>query len=168
MVSTPVLFGDMVWVTGGAHNIRGGVALRLVGSGRDTQIEELWRDTRFAPHSSSPVYHDGLLFTVTDNGILTCFDAATGDVLWNHRLDKRQNRAALLLGDGKLYVGSGSGWMTVVAAAREPQVLAENTLDEPGSNASPAFGDGCLLLRGREQLFCIEAEEESSSPVGET
>ena len=167
VVSSPMLDGDLLGVSGGAHNIRGTVFLRLAGSGAETSKEVLWEDTRFAPHTSSPVLYRGLMFAVTDPGIMSCFDAETGELKWKDRLPLARNRASLVAGDGKIYVSSTLGRIFVVAADGTGfRLLSDNGLEEPGSNASPAVAGGCLLVRTHAYLYCIEGGEEIPAPAG--
>ncbi|HVS15988.1 MAG TPA: PQQ-binding-like beta-propeller repeat protein [Thermoanaerobaculia bacterium] len=163
MVATPVLRGDLLAVSGGAHNVRRTVFLSLSGAGADTRAEVLWENPRFSPQNSSPVLVGDRFFTVNDAGVLTSWNAGTGEVVWNHRLSRGKNRASLVAGDGKLYVQSSSGLVTVVAVVDDgsPRILAENTLGDDGSNASPAIAGGCLLLRTARHLACVEAEPET-------
>jgi outer membrane protein assembly factor BamB len=166
MVATPVLrtreprARDLLAVAGGAHNVKRTILFELQGAGRDTRAELLWDDPRFAPQNSSPVLYRDRLFTVNDAGVLTARELAGGDVIWNHRLARGKNRASLVAGDGKVYVQSSSGVVSVVAAEDDgsARILAENTLGDDGSNASPAIAGGCLLLRTARHLTCVEAE----------
>lgn len=155
MVASPVIHEDVLGVSGGAHNVRHTVFLRLAGSGSETRAEVLWEDDRLVPQISSPVLYEGLFFSITDQGVLACYDAPTGELLWRHRLASRRNRASLLAGDGKVFITSSAGVVTVVAASRTFELLAENNLGEELSNASPAVAGDCLLLRTRTALVCI-------------
>ena len=102
--------------------------------------------------------YKGLYFTVTDNGVLTCYQAETGKLLWTEKVSHPGNRASLVAGDGKVYVFSRSGRASIVAAEPAYRLVATNDLGEELTDASPAISDGCLLLRGRENLICIGAE----------
>lgn len=161
MVGTPVLHGDLLVVAGGAYNVKGTLALQLIGSGRETTVEPVWSSRHFAPQNASPVVYRDQLFTVTDQGIMASYRVRTGELLWNHRLGHMHNRASLVAGDGKVYVSSTGGTVVVVAAEETFQLLAENDFDEPGTNASPAIVDGCLLVRTRAHLTCIEREPDT-------
>jgi outer membrane protein assembly factor BamB len=158
MVSTPVLgSGDLVGILGGADNRRGNLMLRLSGTGRETQVQQLWHDERLAPQVSSPVLYQGLLYSLTLLGVLVARDPESGDIVWEHRLAHGRNHASLMAGDGKVFATSTKGTVSVVAAGAELELLGENELGEMGTGASPAAGGGCLLLRGEQHLFCIEA-----------
>lgn len=160
IVSSPVLSGDLLGISGGAHNVRHTVFLRLTGSGAETSREVLWKDPHQAPNTSSPVLYNGLFFAVTDQGIVTCWDAETGELYWRERLEQHHNRASLVAGDGKIYVPSTWGRTSVLAADKKFKLLAQNDLDGTASNASPAIADGCLLLRTGAALYCIEGRGE--------
>lgn len=159
MVGSPVLADDLLLVSGGANNVRNNAGFRLSGAGAATEVEKLWEDPRLAPQNASPVLANGVYFTVTDPGVVTARDPLTGAIHWQHRLQQGRNRASLIAGDGKVYVSSAGGRVTVLAAAPELQILSENQLDAPGTNATPAVGGGCLLLRTKQHLYCVEPGE---------
>jgi outer membrane protein assembly factor BamB len=156
-VTSPTIAGDLLAVFTGADRVRNGAMLRLTGGGRDTEVEILWQTSRMIPQVSSPVLLDGLLYTVSDNGIMLCYEAETGKVHWKQRLDGNAFRPSLLAGDGKIYAVDSYARTSVVAAGPEFRLVAHNDLEDPG-NASPAFGAGCLLLRTQQALYCIETE----------
>lgn len=161
LVSSPVLDGDVLGVSGGAHGVRHTRFFRLTGSGAETSREMLWEDPRQAPHTASPVLYDGLFFAVTDKGVVTCWDAETGEVYWQERLEQWHNRNSLVAGDGKVYVPSTWGRTSVLAASPDFQLLGQNDLDGTKCNASPAIADGCLLMRTGGHLWCIDGTSTS-------
>jgi len=158
LVSSPMIDGDLLGVSGGAHRTRYTRFFRLVGSGKQTHAEVLWESPRYAPQVSSPVLYNGLVFSVTNKGIMACVDATTGRLWWKRRLKRGHNPVSLVAGDGKVYVVAETGWTKVVKATQAFRPLAENNLDEPMSNASPAIVDGSLLIRTRQHLFRIRGE----------
>lgn len=158
LVSSPVIAGDILVVSGGAHNIKQGLALRLTGSGRSTKAELLWEHQRMIPQTSSPVLYQGRLFTVTDQGVMVAHEVTTGKEIWRARLARGGNFASLVAGDGKVYVSSRSGWLSVIAASDEYSLLSENHLGEAGSTASPAIAGRSLVIRDKESLFRVEPE----------
>lgn len=161
-VTSPTIDGDLLAVFTGADHVRNGAMLRLSGSGRETTVEILWQTRRLIPQVSSPVIYDGLLYTVADNGVMVCYDPPTGKVKWQARLTGSGFRPSLVAGDGKIYAVDSYGQTSVVAAGASFELLAENALDQP-SNASPAYGAGCLLLRAGRYLFCIEGDRVTNS-----
>lgn len=155
-VPSPVTAGDLLCVPGGIHD-KELAMYRLGGTGADTRAEPVWKSRSRVPEIASPVLYRGLLFTLTDGGIMTCLDAETGERYWRKRLRPALYRPSLVAGDGKVYATSTQGITSVIAAEREFRILAVNELGE-GSDASPAIADGHLLIRGPNSLTCIGKE----------
>jgi outer membrane protein assembly factor BamB len=99
------------------------------------------------------VYADGLLFCVKESGVATCFEAQTGKVVWQHRLDGKIG-ASPVLAERRLYCLAKDGSTIVIAAGREFRQLAKNVLEGP-CEASPAISGGRIFIRSQGTLFCI-------------
>lgn len=97
---------------------------------------------------------DHLLFTVTDDGIARCFDAAVGSIKWEKRL-KGDFKASPVAADGRIYFLNTTGHCTVVPATQRFEKLAENQIDDK-TIASPAVSDGHIYIRGQKKLYAIE------------
>ena len=97
---------------------------------------------------------DGLLFLVDDQGIASCLEAKTGDVVWRNRIGGAYS-ASPLYAEGRVYCFSEGGVVTVLAASREYEVLATNELAE-GFMSSPAVSGKALYLRSKQSLYRIE------------
>jgi outer membrane protein assembly factor BamB len=149
--------GDLLFVSGGAHEKWITAAVRLTGSGKDTKPEIVWQSRRMVPNCASPVYYDGMLFTVTAGGIMVCYDAKTGDQHWKQRLGGSY-LASLVAGDGKIYACSDEGDVVVVAARAEFQELSRTSLGEE-IHATPAIAQGNVLIRTKNHLYCFGTSE---------
>jgi outer membrane protein assembly factor BamB len=121
---------------------------------QETTLKILWKSKRGAPKKPSLILHDGLLFGVEDGGVGTCWDAKTGQILWNERLGGDCS-ASPILADGRVYVPNEQGKVVVFAASREFKKLAENLLGD-GFMASPAVTGDALILRSRTHLYRVE------------
>ena len=95
-----------------------------------------------------------MLFGIDDNGVATCWEAATGASLWNERIGGNYS-ASPVSADGRIYFCSEQGKTTVVAVSREFRKLAENQLGD-GFMASPAIIDNALLLRSKSGVYRVE------------
>ncbi|MBE2287847.1 MAG: PQQ-binding-like beta-propeller repeat protein [Prosthecobacter sp.] len=115
--------------------------------------EVTWRNNKNAPKMCSPVLHDGLLFYIDDGGIVSCVDTKTGEALYRERLGGKFS-ASPILADGKLYFCSREGVVTIVPAAKEFKILAQNTLDGP-IMASPIADGSALFIRTDKALYKI-------------
>ncbi len=121
----------------------------------DTQLQVVWMTRRGVPKKPSLVLVGDLLFGVEDGGVATCWEAATGQVVWNERLGGNYS-ASPLAAEGRIYFFSEEGKTTVVAAdTRQFKKLAENQLGD-GFMASPAVSGRALFLRSRSKVYRIE------------
>jgi len=87
-------------------------------------------------------------------GILSCIDAASGEVEGSTALDGGFI-ASGVNADGLLYFPSEQGEMKVVKPGPEMEVVATNTLDD-GFMASPALDGKSFYLRTRSHVYRIE------------
>jgi outer membrane protein assembly factor BamB len=154
---SPVSHEGIVYAMAGRSNAT--VAVRAGGRGDVTDSHVLWR-TNKGSKVPSPVYHEGHLYWVHDGrGVAYCLDAATGDVVYEQRLDPRPGvvYSSIVLADGKLYAVSQHDGTFVIAAKPEFELLAHNTFegDDSRANASPVPSRGQLLLRNDAYLYCI-------------
>ncbi|MBL9135578.1 MAG: PQQ-binding-like beta-propeller repeat protein [Verrucomicrobiales bacterium] len=118
-----------------------------------SQLQIVWKSKRGIPKKPSLILHEGLLFGIEDGGVATCWDAKSGDVVWNERLGGNHSSSPLLA-DGRIYFLTEEGKAVVVAAGREFKKLAENTLGD-GFMASPAVDGNALILRSRTHLYRV-------------
>ena len=157
LVASMAATGDFLCVAGSTYGPNKTVLMRLIATNGPTRVSKLWQSDLDPPGDCSPVIYAGKLFTLNDNGKITCFDARTGAVFWNKRLKPGRYLASLVAGDGKVYACSTKGLTTVVAADAEFRLIAENDLNGR-CYASPAVADGCIFLRIGACLYCIEKE----------
>ena len=130
------------------------IAVRLGGTGSLTETNILWRNSRGTPRMPSPVIVGELLFLLSDGGIATCLEAATGKELWQERLGGEYAASLLSAGD-RIYYFSQDGKATVLKAARTFEIAAVSRLDG-GFMASPAVLGHAFILRTRTHLYRIE------------
>lgn len=166
-VASPVYDGKYVFITGGypEHHI---VAIRPDGRGNITDTHVAWRTTRGAAYVPSPVLCGDYFLIVSDSGIASCFDAATGERLWMERLPG-DHSSSLLTAEDMVFFTSKEGVTTVVRPGRTFDVIARNELGER-CVSSPALCGGRLYLRGEHHLFAIEGAEpgaeDGAAPTG--
>ncbi len=132
------------------------LAIRLGGRGDMTDTAVRWRYQKPVPQVPSTLLYQGVLFMVNDSGILTSFDPATGNVLKQGRLKGAIDKyfASPVGADGKVWLISQDGTVSVVSAKGEWEVLAVNTLGEEVF-ATPAIDAGRLYVRTRGTLYCF-------------
>lgn len=131
------------------------LAVRPGGRGDTTQSHRVWHDDRGAPYVCSPLLYGDQLFVHNELGVLTCYDAATGQVQYRQRLAGKFVTSGVA-GDGKVYLTNEAGTTYVIQPGQNYKLLAENSL--PGETwASAAISGRCLFLRTRRGLYCLRS-----------
>lgn len=156
-IPAPVAADGMVFVMSGYRNPNL-MALRLGRDGDLTGTDAIvWQNQRGNSYTASPVLYDGRLYVLTDNGMLSCFDAKTGKPYYQQeRLPKPYNFKASPVGvNGKLYLASENGDVIVVRLGEKFEILATNTLEGQTFIGTPAILNGEIYLRGQNTLFCV-------------
>ncbi|HET9368875.1 MAG TPA: PQQ-binding-like beta-propeller repeat protein [Vicinamibacterales bacterium] len=156
-VPSPVLSGTNVIATGGyAAGTRPTFAIPLASTGSVSDDRLAWRIDRGSPYTSTPLVYDGLLYIVTDAGVLSAYDAATGARIYQQRLGSGGIgiSASPVAASGRIYVVSEDGDVFVVRAGRTFELLATNDLGELAM-ATPAIDGNLLILRGRSHLIAV-------------
>lgn len=150
-ITGPTVAHDMVFVTQGMR--KDVLAVNLGGDGKLSRRDVAWKQTEATPDTCSPVVWGEWLFTLTDNGIVKCYNARTGRQQWKERLPG-DYKASPVAAEGRLYVVNTTGLTTVMAADDRFEKLAQNQLDDE-TIASPAISNGRIYLRGRKTLYAI-------------
>jgi outer membrane protein assembly factor BamB len=96
---------------------------------------------------------EGLLYLWADDGIVTCLELASGNVLWRERVRGKYYGSPVWV-DGTLYCITRDGEVVVLAASKTFKILARIPLGEP-SNATPAVASGVMYLRTNSRLFSL-------------
>ncbi len=135
------------------------LAIRADGHGDVTDSRVAWKANRNLAKTASPILVDDLLYLVSDEGLVSCLQADTGEFIWRERIGGNY-AASPIYADGRLYFFNQQGKATVLKPGRTFQVLATNTL-ETGLMASPAASGNALYLRTKTHLYRIESEKES-------
>ena len=140
-----------------ARKSRGGLwAFRLGGTGDMTASHALWHYNRSVPQLPSPLLYGGVLYVVNDGGIMTALNPADGTVVAQRRLRDAVDSyyASPIGGNGKVFVVSESGILTMIKADGRLTEVSVNDLDDVVF-ATPAIADGRLFVRTRNTLYCF-------------
>ncbi|MHC2066990.1 PQQ-binding-like beta-propeller repeat protein [Bremerella sp. T1] len=133
------------------------VAIRTDGEGDVTNSHIEWTFSRQVPTTPSPIVVDGKIYMVSDRGVATCVDAATGEEVWTSRMGGNYS-ASPTFADGNIYFCSESGMTIVIKPGEEYDVVAENDLGER-IMANPIFLDGNLVIRTADNLYRIREKK---------
>ena len=152
-VSTPVAAGDLVIVTGGWPS-----AARPIRAIRAADGSIAWQLERGSPYTTTPIVHEGLLYVLTDNGILSAYRVTDGTRIYQQRLaaDAGGFSASPVVAAGRLYIASEDGKIYVVRTGAKYELLATNDMDEV-CMATPAPVGDTLFVRTKSHLYALRA-----------
>ena len=138
-----------------ASNRKGGcAAIRLDGTTAPTSVA--WKSSDASSNFGSPLAHDGRGYFVNKAGVLFCHSLETGDLLFDARLPDSTWASPLAIGDRVCFF-STDGTTTVIKAADEFDVLAENKLELEENDRVYGFAaaDNTIMLRTGQKLTAI-------------
>jgi outer membrane protein assembly factor BamB len=160
-IPTPITTKDLYFLGGGAPNARH--AFFAVRAGVKGEIKPAeagaksiaWQSPQIKPHIVTPIVYDGYLYVCTDNGILSQYQAATGEPTFRARLGNGGAfSASPVAAAGKLYFASEDGDIFVIKAGATFELLARNSMGEV-IIATPAIGGNMIIVRGQNHVFGI-------------
>ncbi|MCR9246915.1 MAG: PQQ-binding-like beta-propeller repeat protein [bacterium] len=123
----------------------------------------VWSSRRFGAYMQSPFVYGDELYVCRDNGVVTCWDAKTGNQHYRQRLTAGMGYTSSgVAADGKLYYSSEEGDVHVVKAGKEYELLAVNEFGETVM-ATPAVAHGMLLYRTRTKLVAIASPTDPAT-----
>jgi len=100
--------------------------------GKESSDAIAWSKQRGGVYLPSPLVYGEHLYTVSNNGILSVYDAKTGTRIYQQRVgDGGSFVASPVLAAGKLYIGSEDGDVYVVKAGAQYELLSKNPIGEP-------------------------------------
>lgn len=151
--SRPLYRDGLVYVFSGMGSMS---AIRPGGKGDVDKTHVAWSRRRLVPKKSSPLYLNGLLYMTSDEGVASCNNPKSGEILWAERLGgKGQYAASPIHANGRIYFSSSEGDFPVLATGKEFKVLARNKLDA-GCMASPAVVGDALVIRTKTHVYKFE------------
>src|SRR5579862_857862 len=87
------------------------LAVRLDGKGDVTDTQVAWKVDSMVPKTASPILVADLLYMVSDDGLVTCLESATGKQVWHSRIGGTF-AASPVYGDNRIYFFSQQGKTT--------------------------------------------------------
>ena len=133
-------------------------ALKAGGSGDITSSHVVWKKTKGLPWVTSAILYRGQYVMVKDGGIVTSYDAKTGEQVYQERVAAAgQYYASPVAANGHIYFTSlQDGTVTVLEAGREkPEVLATNSKLGERTAATPAIAGDVLFIRTAKHLYAF-------------
>jgi outer membrane protein assembly factor BamB len=143
----------VVYISGGRSSRTR--AIRAGGRGDVTETHLLWELSKGCK-VPSPLYHDGLLYWVSNLEKAACVNAKTGELHYYERLERGAFYGSAVMAEGRIYAVSKERGTVVLAAGTEFKQLARNYLNDKSLfNGTPVISNSQLLLRSDRFLYCI-------------
>lgn len=117
----------------------------------DPQGKVQWKDTKRIPTRPSPLLVGDELYVINDQGIASCFDAASGALHWSERITGNYSASPIYAG-GHIYVCNHEGEIAVFKPGTSYSPVVTNQIGEQ-IMASPVALDGQLIIRSAEALY---------------
>jgi hypothetical protein len=161
-IGTPVVHRDLAIVTAGYPPVRPVYAVRAgargdisLAAGKTASDAIAWSHDRDGTYISSPIVYRDQLYTLNNNGILTAYDANTGERIYRARVGGGGAfSASPVAADGKLFLASEDGEVFIVQAGRQYVELGKRPMNEV-TMASPAISNGLLIVRTLNHVWGI-------------
>ena len=160
-IPMPFAYDGLLYIDGGRGSSMFAVRPGATGDislpkGESSNAFVAWSQPRAGTYLPSPLAYEGGIYTLTETGILTRFDAKTGKQTYKTRIDPKATAftTSPWAYNGKLFCLSEEGQTFVIAAGDTFKLLHVNELDEM-AQATPAIVGERLLVRTETKLYSI-------------
>ena len=169
---TPFVAHDLIFVTSGYRPIQPIYAIRLgaagdisLKDGKESSEAVAWSKQRGGPYMPTPIVYGEQFYTCSNQGVLTAYNARTGEKLYQERLGGKGGAftASPVAADGKLYFASEDGEVFVVRAGPKYEFLGANPMGEV-IMATPAISDGMIFVRTTGHLYAVGGSPAPAAP----
>jgi outer membrane protein assembly factor BamB len=163
-VPTPVVANGLIFITNAHGKMAPIYAVKPTATG-DITLKEgetssphiAWSYIRDGGYMQTPIVYQDQLYVCRDNGVLSVFDTATGQRLYQGRLaDGRTGfSASAVASSDRIYFTSEEGDVYVIKAGKTFEQAAVNPLGEV-TMATPAISEGMMFFRTKGHLVAVE------------
>jgi outer membrane protein assembly factor BamB len=159
-MQAPLIANELIYITGGYPPGRPMYAFRAGATGdislkpgQDSNEFIAWKAAKGSPYTPTPIIYGDIFYTCADNGVLSAYDAKTGERIYQERLPSSFS-ASPVAANGRIYLASEDGDVYVVKAGRQFELLATNPMGQ-ALMATPAITGGMMIFRAGTQVYAV-------------
>jgi hypothetical protein len=171
--ATPLVDGNVLYVIDAKA-----MALELPAKAeKGMRLKELWKTTLSGTFMASPVYSDGLIYTIEKRCRLHIIDAKTGKILTvMRRVDETTKAekvesgvkiegltpahyayASPAVAEKNIFCFDDAGHAAVLELGRQYRLVRVNYIED-GFSGTPYFFKDRIIIRGSQTVYCIGAK----------
>ncbi len=159
IIGTPVIHEGRVYVAIGQDPEHGQglgnlVCIDASKTGDITQRGRVWEYQGIDRTISTVSVSDSLVYAADYAGVIHCLEAATGKLLWKHDTLSHIWGSTLVV-DDKLFIGNEDGYLIILRAGREKELIAEIEFPSP-IYSSPVVANDVLYVATQTHLFALQ------------
>jgi len=160
--TTPVFGHGLIFVTAGYPPVQPIYAIKAgstgdltLKDGKESSDAIAWSKQRGGVYLPSPIVYGEHLYTIGNNGVMSAYDAKTGNRVYQQRIEGAFSfSSSPVAAAGRIYIAGEDGEVFVIKAGSQFELLAKNPIGEP-MLATPALAGDMLIVRGAKHLFAI-------------
>jgi outer membrane protein assembly factor BamB len=147
--ATPIVAGQTVYITGQG---RGTKAIKLERKGGAVTATELWSNAEVSVQFCSPVLKDGMLYAISDKGILSCLNAETGQTVWTDPTKRGGYGAMIDAGSVVMALPEKTDLVAFKPGEKQYSEVASLKVAESPTYASPVLSGKGIYIKDLEAL----------------
>ena len=161
-IPTPIVWKDLIYFNSahGRHAPLMALKSSAIGEIPYPEFDSIpgedfaWFYDRQGAYMTSVLVYENLLYRLRWNGSLACFDARSGEVIYQETVNPSSFIACPVASDGRIYMVSEDGDLFIAEAGRSYKLLKRIPLGEV-SLVTPGITDGMLILRTAGKLIAV-------------
>ncbi len=164
-IPMPFVYENLLYLNGGRGRplfaIRPGATGDIsLKEGEKSNTHVVWSEPRGGTYLATAVAYEGALYSVSETGILSRYEAKTGKVTYRTRIDPAATAftASPWAYNGKVFFLDEEGKTWVVTAGEKFELQHANMLDDMAL-ATPAIAGDRLMLRTEHRLYSIRRKK---------
>ncbi len=147
--ATPIVNGQTVYITGQG---RGTKAIKIEKKDNGFAAKELWSNAEVSVQFCSPVLKDGMLYAISDKGILSCLNAETGKTVWTDPAKRGGYGAMIDAGSVVMALPEKSELVAFKPGDKQYSQVASLKVAESPTYASPVLSGNGIYIKDGDAL----------------